>query len=112
MRKPHLPTHMMLILNNLIKLLTPSPVLTVPTLKLNFHSITKETLISHKKSLLKKLISKTHKMISLLKNILTAISRLNKASITININNTKKIFLVSEIFTNKNLTIKKTLNNV
>ena len=68
MRKPHLLTHMMLILNNLIKLLIPSPVLTVPTLKLNFHSITKETLISHKKSLLKKLIFKTHKIIQLHKS--------------------------------------------
>lgn len=68
MRKPHLLTHMMLILNNLIKLLIPNLVLTVPILKLNFHSITKETLISHRKSLLKKLIFKTHKIIQLHKS--------------------------------------------
>ena len=112
MRKHHLQTHMMLILNNLIKLLIPNLVLTVPITKLNFHSITKETLISHKKSLLNKLIFKTHKMISLLKSILRAISCTNKASITINVNKEKQIFLENKIFTNKNLTIKKTLNNV
>lgn len=62
-RKPLLQTLLMLILNNLTRHLTLSIVVVVPIIKLNLHSITKETLISHKKSLWKKLISKTHKMI-------------------------------------------------
>lgn len=102
MRKHHLLIRLMLISNNLTKLLTHNLVVTVLMLKLNFHSTTKETLISHKKLLQKKLIYKTHKMIFIQINILIAVSHPNKLSI----NHNKKIF-----FLNKNLIIK-TLNSV
>lgn len=101
-RKLLLLTRLMLILNNLIRLLILSIVVAVLILKLNSHSITKETLISHKKLLLKKSIYKTHKMIFIPTVKLTVTSHQNKPSIKPN----KKICIV-----NINLTIKAS-NNV